>query len=157
MADLRELYQQIILDHSRNPRFFKKDLELPLHKSCYNPLCGDQIEIYCKTKNGIITDLSFTGKGCAISIASASLMAEALQNKEIQTAREIFLWYQSFVTDKPSTLCPHNVGKLKIMGSVRQFPMRVKCATCSWHALQGALDGAAGEVSTESSETISHG
>ena len=152
MADLRELYQQIILDHSRNPRYFGKLEQATFQKSCYNPLCGDQIEVFCEHKDGIITELTFTGEGCAISVASGSLMAETLQGVSIEQAQSIFAWYQSLVTGSDLPLCDHDIGKLKIMASIRQFPMRVKCATCSWHAFMGAIEGNEGKIQTESGE-----
>ena len=152
MADLRELYQQIILDHSRNPRFFGIKENAVLHKSCYNPLCGDKIEVFCEQQKGVITHLTFTGEGCAISVASGSLMAEALQGLTVQEAKLLFYNYQALVTGEDLPYVDSDLGKLRIMESVRQFPMRVKCATCSWHAFMGALEEKEGIIQTESKE-----
>ena len=140
MANLQLLYQQVILDHSKNPRFFEKNMDYPFVNACYNPLCGDEIEVSGRHHDGIIQELTFTGQGCAISVASASLMAEALQGAKIQDARNIFTWYQAMVTNQPEPPCPHMAGKLKVMAGVSQYPMRVKCATCAWHAFLGGLD-----------------
>jgi nitrogen fixation NifU-like protein len=151
MADLGMLYQQIILDHSKNPRYFQENPDLPYDKVCYNPLCGDNIHVYCAHEEGVITALTFTGEGCAISMASASLMAEALQGLPIEQARLLFRWFIAMATaiDQEVPACPEYAKKLQILQGVRQFPMRVKCATCAWHAFIGALDNTAGSVKTE--------
>lgn len=139
MDSLEMLYQQIILDHSRHPRFYGKEESIIEH-DCYNPLCGDEIQIYCKTKDGKIEHLTFTGKGCAICIASASLMAEKLQGVSIEEFKEHFSWYTSLVKgEEVSGKLGKNI-KLEVMQGVSKYPMRVKCATCAWHALEDAIN-----------------
>ena len=151
MGDLGAIYQQVILDHSKNPRYFQENSDLPYEKNCYNPLCGDSIHVYCAHDKGIITHLTFTGEGCAISMASASLLAEALQGVSLQQAREMFTWFIAMTTEEHEhgLSCPQQAKKLHVLEGVRQFPMRVKCATCAWHAFIGAVDDIPGSVKTE--------
>ncbi len=138
MHELRELYQEVIIEHGSNPRHFYK-LECP---SCtghgYNPLCGDQITLDLKLENDIITHMGFQGQGCAISIASASLMCESLTGKSIIDAQNAFELFHSVLTaDAPAD---DRLGKLTVLTGVREFPARVKCATLAWHTLQNALE-----------------
>jgi len=137
MDDLTLLYQQMILDHSRNPRFFTKN-EVCTKNTCYNPLCGDEISIYLQLEGERIMQLSFQGKGCAICIASASLMCETLQNRSVVEVQDTFKWFQALVSAAPAPDNAIAIKKLEVLKGVSQYPMRVKCATCSWHAL---LDG----------------
>jgi len=150
MADLSELYQQVILDHNRKPRNFKV-LEAPdFTQEGYNPLCGDQLVIYLKMNGEIIEDVSFQGSGCAISKASASMMTTAVKGKTRNEADVIFDEFHRMVRGElePEAEGTH-LGRLSIFAGVREFPARVKCASLSWHTLHAALEGSADPVSTE--------
>jgi nitrogen fixation NifU-like protein len=150
MTDLRELYQQVILEHSRNPRNFK-ELENANHTAeGYNPLCGDQLTLYVLLEGDRIVDISFKGSGCAISKASASLMTGAVKGKTLAEAEELFGRFHDMVTSEHNAAIDEDaVGKLAVLGGVREFPVRVKCATLAWHTLQAALVGGGKPVSTE--------
>jgi len=139
MSDLKELYQQIIIDHNKSPHNFRKIENPSYEKEGYNPLCGDKIILYVNVKDGIITDISFQGSGCAISSASASLMTEAIKNKTLEEALEIFNEFQKLVTTG-KTDQPEKLGKLAVLAGVSEFPMRVKCATLPWHTLKTAIN-----------------
>lgn len=150
MSDLRELYQQIILDHNKNPKNFKIVEPHTHFAEGYNPLCGDRIDVYLKVENGRVVDIGFQGSGCAISKASASVMTTIVKGKSVQEAQEIFEKFQKLITgelDAKSHL--EELGKLAIFEGVKQFPTRVKCATLAWHTLIAALQGKKEEVSTE--------
>lgn len=143
MDDLRELYQEVILDHSKHPRNFGK-LDPCSHEAHgYNPLCGDTINIFVSlTDDNVINDISFEGKGCAISIASASLLTDIIKGKTLSDAEQLFDGFHALVTGKNDTLdAGEDSERLMVLSGVKQFPMRVKCATLSWHALQSALHG----------------
>lgn len=142
MSDLRELYQQVILEHSRSPRNFK-ELESADHTADgYNPLCGDQITVYVIMDGDRVIDVSFKGSGCAISKASASLMTAAVKGKTRAEAEELFERFRSMVTsDHGSPVDEEALGKLTVFSGVREFPVRVKCATLAWHTLHAALEG----------------
>ena len=150
MSQANELYQQVILDHNRNPRNFR---EMPgATHVCHghNPLCGDNITVYAKaTPEGILEDLSFQGNGCAISKASASLMTTQLKGKPLDEARLLFGEFHEMVKGNldPETQ-PNHLGKLKLFEGVKEYSSRIKCATLSWHALMGAMDRKE-EASTE--------
>ena len=150
MDDLDSLYQQVILDHSRNPRFLIQDTDAMSdynHHKCYNPLCGDSIEVYLKSDGNQIESLKITGQGCAISMATASLMAEFCQAKSIKAVKKVFAWFQAMITDQEtdeSLVESMDVAKLRVLFGVKQFPMRVKCATCAWHALMAAFEAQEG-------------
>lgn len=148
MADLRELYQEMIIDHGKNPRNFCT-CESPTHtKDGYNPLCGDKMTLYLSEKDGVIERACFQGEGCAISMASASLMTQFLQGKTEQQAREMFQHFHDAVTtDNPVDV--EQLGKLAVLTGVAEFPARVKCATLAWHTLMGALDHTPELISTE--------
>jgi len=150
MADLTELYQQVIIDHNRSPRNFKK-LSAPNRRAeGDNPLCGDKITLEVQVDGDVITDIGFQGSGCAISQASASLMTSAVQGKTKPEAEALFRRVHEMLTSAPSApVEPSSVGKLAALAGVRQFPMRVKCASLSWHTLHAALQAAAQPVSTE--------
>ena len=150
MSDLRELYQQVILDHNNSPRNFKV-LEDANHSSeGFNPLCGDHINIYMKMDGDRIADLSFQGSGCAISKASASLMTDALKGKTREEAEALFERFHDLVTaDMDTTPDTSSVGKLAVFAGVREFPARIKCATLAWHTLNAALEGKDEPVTTE--------
>ncbi|MDP4116664.1 MAG: SUF system NifU family Fe-S cluster assembly protein [Bacteroidota bacterium] len=149
-SELRELYQQVILDHNKSPRNFRK-IEHPDHfAEGYNPLCGDRIDIYVKVENNIITDLSFQGSGCAISKASASLMSSMLKGKSEEEAKEIFNRFHDLVTGHDiSAEEIEKLGKLAVLEGVKEFPARVKCASLAWHTLNSALNEDKNVVSTE--------
>lgn len=146
MTELRDLYHEIIIDHGRSPRNFRI-LSEPTHsKEGYNPLCGDKIHLFIDEKAGVIQDLAFDGCGCAISMASASLMTETLKEKTRSEALEIFHLFISLITQGVST---DKLGKLTVLSGVSQFPARVKCATLAWHTLHALLSNDTQPVCTE--------
>ncbi len=149
-SELKELYQQVILDHNKSPRNFKK-LDSPTNfAEGYNPLCGDKINIYLKVENGIITDVSFEGSGCAISKASASLMTSIVKGMSEKEATKLFEKFHDLVTGKlDDEQAIAELGKLAVFAGVRDFPSRVKCASLAWHTLQSALKEENKTVSTE--------
>lgn len=148
MTDLQDLYQELILDHGRRPRNFRA-LEEARSAEGYNPLCGDKVKIYVKMDGDIVRDISFEGAGCAISTASASIMTETLKGKTRTEAEELFQTFHDLVTGQKAQLDAPELGKLKVFSGVSEFPIRVKCATLSWHTLRAALTGADEVVSTE--------
>jgi nitrogen fixation protein NifU and related proteins len=155
MMDLRELYQDIILDHGRHPRNFRK-IEHPTHFAHgHNPLCGDRVTVYLTLDDDRIADVSFEGRGCAISTAAASLMTEVLKGKTLDEARALFAQFHARVTGGEPLELPEPLAeeaeRLEPLTGVKAYPARVKCATLSWHALEAALKGGgAGEtVKTE--------
>ncbi len=139
-SELKELYQQVILDHNKSPRNFKI-LDPHNHfAEGYNPLCGDRIDIYLNVENGIVTDVSFQGSGCAISKASASLMSTIIKGKKIEDVEEIFHRFQDLITGKLGENPDfEEFGKLAVFAGVRDFPSRVKCASLAWHTMINAL------------------
>ena len=137
--DLNELYQQVILDHSRKPRHFHVLPEANRAAEGNNPLCGDRYTVYLKLEDGVIRDISFQGSGCAISKASASMMADELKGKTVAAARDYFSQYQNMVTT--GKVDEEAMGKLCAFAGVHHFPMRVKCAILPWHAMLAGLDG----------------
>ena len=141
MSELSELYQQVILDHNKKPRNFHK-LEAANHRALgHNPLCGDQLTVYARLDNGTISDVSFEGSGCAISKAAASMMTVAVKGKTQQDVETLFEEFHRMVTgelDEENE--PNNLGRLKIFAGVREFPVRVKCASLAWHTLKAALN-----------------
>lgn len=146
MSDLRDLYQEVIFDHNRNPRNFGRPEGVNRLAHGYNPLCGDKVTIYLRVEDGVIRAIAFDGSGCAISTASASLMTEALTGKTETEAEELFERFHAMATGAG----PHaQLGKLEALAGVREFPMRVKCATLAWHTLSAALKGAGAPVTTE--------
>jgi nitrogen fixation protein NifU and related proteins len=142
-SDLDELYQSVILDHNRTPRNFHKLDDATAHAEGRNPLCGDMFDVWLKVAGGRIIDVAFLGQGCAISKASASMMTQAVKGKTVQEVRELFEQFHALVTVGDSggggTALP---AKLEVFKGVRAFPIRVKCATLSWHAMKQALDAA---------------
>jgi nitrogen fixation NifU-like protein len=150
MPDLSELYQQIILDHNRNPRNFRP-LESPDRVAeGYNPLCGDKITVYLKLQGDRVKEVAFQGSGCAISQASASLMTGVVAGRTTGDAERLFRDFQAMATAEPgASVDTASLGKLAAFAGVRQFPVRVKCATLAWHTLHAALQNAAAPVSTE--------
>jgi len=150
MSDLRELYQQVILEHSRSPRNFKEIDGASHSADGYNPLCGDQITVYVELDGDRIVDISFKGSGCAISKASASLMTGAVKGKTLAEAEEIFGRFRDMVTSEhDADIDEDAMGKLAVLSGVREFPVRVKCATLAWHTLHAALREEGEPVSTE--------
>jgi nitrogen fixation protein NifU and related proteins len=150
MSDLRELYQDLIIDHSKRPRNFRV-LEVANRKSeGYNPLCGDKVTVFLELENDRVNNISFQGSGCAISTASASVMTETLKGKTLAEAEALFEVFHNLVTGKPS---PEGeipeLGKLAAFSGVSEFPARVKCAALAWHTLHAALQGTGDTVSTE--------
>lgn len=149
-SDLRDLYQEVVVDHSRRPRNFRKLEGADRSADGYNPLCGDQITLYLKMNDRVIEDISFQGSGCAISKASASMMTTSLKGKTQEQAEELFRRFHTLVTEGPNEkMNMEGLGKLIALGGVSEFPARVKCASLAWHTLRSALDGERKAVSTE--------
>lgn len=149
MSDLRELYQEVILDHNKHPRNFGEIDGADRHADGYNPLCGDRLSIYLSLDGDLITDVAFFGSGCAISKASASLMTDAVKGMTITQARELFEQFHAMITDAADTPPSEAVGKLAVLAGVRDYPTRVKCASLAWHTLRAACDARHEPVSTE--------
>ena len=149
MSDLRDLYQEVILDHNKHPRNFGEIEGADRHADGYNPLCGDRLAVYLNLDGDRITDVAFLGSGCAISKASASLMTDAVKGRTVAEARELFARFQAMITDDAEAAAPADVGKLAVLAGVRDYPTRVKCASLAWHALRAACDDRHERVSTE--------
>ncbi len=151
MSELRELYQSVILDHNRRPRNAGVPAGANRSAEGYNPLCGDKVTVYVEVdEEGVVRDAGFVGTGCAISTASASLMTEAVKGRPIAEVQKLFEGFHDLVTSRPSDPLPGaDLGKLAVFGGVREFPMRVKCATLAWHTLRAALDRKGETVKTE--------
>ena len=147
-ADLRELYQELILDHNRNPRNYHAMLDATATANGFNQLCGDKLTVYVKIEQEVVSDVSFVGSGCAISKASASLMTEALQGKTLAEAHELFNRFHEMVTVGDAVRCA-SLDKLSVLAGVRAYPARVKCATLAWHTLEAALRQDSRPISTE--------
>ena len=147
--DLRELYQEVILDHNKRPRNFRVPDPNNRHAEGYNPLCGDKVKIYVRLEGDRIRELSFEGAGCAISTASASIMTETLKGKTLAEAEQLFETFHDLVTGKQAGIDAPDLGKLAVFSGVSEFPIRVKCATLSWHTLRAAMDGGREIISTE--------
>jgi nitrogen fixation NifU-like protein len=148
VEDLRELYQEVILDHSRRPRHFGEMPDASHQADGHNPLCGDRITVYLRVEGDVIRDVAFQGAGCSISTASASMMTDAVRGKTVAEARELFERFHELVTSDPSHAADNaanpELGKLGVFSGVCEFPMRVKCASLSWHTMKAALEGEAG-------------
>ncbi len=147
MSLLRDLYQEVILDHSKSPRNFAQLSDANRQADGYNPLCGDKVTVYLKVEDGVVEDVSFKGAGCAISTASASLMTQAVKGKGLAETEELFKSFHGLVTGKAEEGA--ELGELMAFQGVSEFPVRVKCATLAWHTLQAALEKEAGIISTE--------
>ncbi len=150
MSNINELYQEIILDHNKNPRNFRKIDHPTCSQEGFNPLCGDHLHLYLRLEDGIIKDISFEGNGCAISKSSASLMTTVLKGKTVAEADELFEKFHKLVTssmDEEQQI--EELGKLAVFSGVREFPARVKCASLAWHTLRAALDNEQKTVTTE--------
>jgi nitrogen fixation NifU-like protein len=141
MPDLRDLYQEVILDHSKRPRNFRKPDGANRHAEGYNPLCGDKVTVYLTLRDGVVADAAFQGSGCAISTASASMMTESIKGRTVADAEALFARFHEMLTSPEDPAAPApELGKLAVFAGVREFPMRVKCATLAWHTLRSALD-----------------
>ena len=153
MNELRELYEELILDHNRNPRNYPRKPEGANHTAYgFNPLCGDEFVVHLRVKDGVVQDVGFEGAGCAISTASASLMTEAVKGKSVEQAETLFADVHRLLTDEleqdtsdPSAL----LGKLSVLMGVKEFPLRVKCATLAWHTMHAAINDQQETVTTE--------
>lgn len=147
MLDLKELYQEVIVDHNRNPRNCY-EMEDACHcADGFNPLCGDKLTLFLKIKNDVIEKASFVGKGCAISTASASLMTDTLKGMNIDKAKALFERFHQMLTTEEA-LSLEKMDKLTVLAGVREFPSRVKCATLAWHTLMAAFEQKVGGVAT---------
>jgi nitrogen fixation protein NifU and related proteins len=146
-AELEDLYQQVILDHNKRPRNFRV-IDNARRAEGYNPLCGDRLTVYVRLENGVISDISFEGAGCAISKASASLMTESVKGKTLAEAAALRERFHHMITAPPDAPVA-DLGKLTVLSGVRQFPVRVKCASLAWHTLRAAAEAAEKVVSTE--------
>ena len=148
MSDVRELYQQLILDHHKRPRNFRKLAGANRSARGFNPLCGDKVNVYVLVEDGLVRDVAFEGSGCAISTASASMMTESLKGKTVVEAEALFERFRALVMGKAEP-DPSALGKLAAFAGLREFPLRVKCATLAWHTLLAALQGTTDTVATE--------
>jgi nitrogen fixation protein NifU and related proteins len=150
MADLRDLYQEVILEHSKAPRNYRELSGANQHAEGFNPLCGDHFTVYLNVDGDAIRDIGFQGSGCAISKASASMMTQAVKGKSKEEAQKLFNAFHKLVTAGEGNGDRADLGKLEAFSGVSEFPVRVKCATLAWHTLQAALEGKQDPVSTES-------
>lgn len=149
MDDLRQLYQETILDHGRRPRNFGAMDDATHQADGYNPLCGDKVHLYLKVNDGVVEELKFEGEGCAISTSSASLMTEALKGRSVEEARALFARVHAMLTGQQLDDAAAKLGKLAVFEGVKQYPLRVKCATLAWHTLENALAGGGEVAKTE--------
>uniref|UniRef100_UPI00333E89A0 Fe-S cluster assembly sulfur transfer protein SufU n=1 Tax=Castellaniella defragrans TaxID=75697 RepID=UPI00333E89A0 len=143
---LRELYQEVIFDHNRHPRNFHAMADASHRADGHNPLCGDQLTVYVRLRDGVIDEVSFIGHGCAISTASASLMTEAVRGRSVDEAEALFRDIHAMLTEAHPDC---DLGKLEVLSGVREFPSRVKCATLAWHTLHNAITRARDTARTE--------
>jgi len=146
MDVFRDLYQQLIIDHNKNPRNFKTLRKASHSADGHNPLCGDEITVSIIEKNSIIEDIGFMGSGCAISKASASIMTSTLKGMKVKEAETLFDKFHILATTGKSF---HDIGKLSVLGGVHKYPARVKCATLAWHTFRGALNNSQEIIKTE--------
>lgn len=152
MSEMRDLYQQLILDHSKKPRNFRGIDGANHRANGHNPLCGDRVSVFLKTEDGVIRDASFAGAGCAICTASASMMTDALKGRTEAEAEALYERFHHLLTEgeeKGAAPGGPDLGKLEVFAGVREFPIRVKCATLPWHTFHAALQGREEAVSTE--------
>jgi nitrogen fixation NifU-like protein len=150
MGELRDLYQEVILEHSKAPRNFKKLSAANHHAEGFNPLCGDRFTVYLDLEGDRVRDIAFEGSGCAISKASASMMTQILKGKTVGEAAQVFEKFHRFVTTQNHKASDSDeLGKLAVFSGVAEFPARVKCATLAWHTMQAALEGKQEPISTE--------
>ena len=139
MGELSDLYQEVILDHNKRPRNFRTIENASHHAEGYNPLCGDRLSLFLQIDGGVVTDIAFLGAGCAISKASASLMTDSVKGRAVDDVRTLFERFHRMITT-PSGQAVEELGKLSVLSGVREFPVRVKCASLAWHTLKAALD-----------------
>ena len=149
MYDLRDLYQEVVLDHNRRPRNFRKLEDATGTAKGFNPLCGDEIKLYLKIEDDVITDVGFEAVGCAISKASASMMTENIKGKTLTDTKQTFSEFRRMITQKADDIDYDILGDLEILESVSEYPARIKCAVLSWHTLNAAMNGAQESISTE--------
>jgi nitrogen fixation protein NifU and related proteins len=149
MADLRDIYQEVILEHAKSPRNFRELENSTVRAEGYNPLCGDRCTVYVALQGDVIEDIGFQGSGCAISRASASMMTQSLKGKTVNEAEDLFHRFVGLATGQGRNGNHAEIGKLAVFGGVAEFPARVKCATLAWHTLQAALHGDREPVTTE--------
>jgi nitrogen fixation NifU-like protein len=147
--DLKDLYRDVIVDHNRNPRNFREMPDASAHAEGFNPLCGDRLTLYVRLDGERIGDVSFQGSGCAISVASASLLTESVKGRTVAEAEQLFTRMHELLTRQDATGDPAELGKLAALSGVREFPARVKCASLCWHTLDAALHRDPTAVSTE--------
>jgi nitrogen fixation NifU-like protein len=147
--DLRDLYQEVIFDHNRNPRNFRVRENADRQVEGFNPLCGDRLTLFLKVEGDEISDASFQGSGCAISTASVSLMTEIIKGKTESEANKLFTQFHEMTTGKEENIDLEVIGKLAVLAGVREYPARVKCATLAWHTLDAALKNKENSISTE--------
>ena len=149
MSDLRELYQEVILDHNKRPRNFRVLDDANCTAQGFNPLCGDRLSLFVRIEGETIANVGFQGVGCAISKASASLMTDLVKGKTVAEAKDFFRRFHEMVTSGLDTPVDESLGKLIVLAGVREFPTRVKCASLAWHTLKAAVDKQPEVVSTE--------
>lgn len=149
MSDLRELYQEVILDHHKRPRNFGALADANRHAEGHNPLCGDRLTVHLDVEDGVIKDVAFEGAGCAISRASASLMTDAVKGRRVAQVERMFEEFHRMVTSGVDEEVEESLGKLAVFCGVREFPSRVKCASLAWHTLHAAIEAKEERVSTE--------
>jgi nitrogen fixation NifU-like protein len=156
MSDLRDLYQEVILDHSKQPRNFRRPERANREAKGDNPLCGDKVTVFLTVEDGKVTDVGFQGRGCAISMASASLMTDIVKGKTEAEARALFERFHDEMTGRSAChgAAAGELDKLTVLSGVREYPMRVKCATLSWHTLMAALNKRQENVSTEGDDRL---
>jgi nitrogen fixation NifU-like protein len=158
VSELRDLYQEVILDHSKRPRNFRELPQASHRAEGYNPLCGDRATVYVRVDGDKVADVAFKGSGCSIYTASASMMTESVKGKSRPEVERLFQRFHDLVTaapDQAGRAAAPELGKLAVFSGVSEFPVRVKCASLPWHTLQAALQGEAAPVSTEVSESSS--
>lgn len=149
MSDLRELYQEVILDHHKRPRNFGSLADANRHAEGHNPLCGDRLTVHLDVEDGVIKGVAFEGAGCAISRASASLMTDAVKGRPVAEVEHMFEEFHRMVTSGVDEEVEESLGKLAVFCGVREFPSRVKCASLAWHTLHAAIEAKEEPVSTE--------
>ncbi len=149
MANLRDLYQEVILDHNRRPHNFRALEDANRRAEGFNPLCGDRLTVFLHVENDVVRDVTFLGSGCAISRASASLMTDSVKGKTVGEAYRLFDGFHAMVTSDSASEPDARLGKLTVFAGVREFPARVKCASLAWHTLKAALASEADPVTTE--------
>lgn len=149
MTDMRDLYQEVILDHYKKPRNYTKPANVSQQADGRNPLCGDKVTVYLFVKDGRATEIGFEGSGCAISTASASMMTESVKGKTVGEIEKLFHRFHGLVTSDKSVDPSVDLGKLEVFSGVREFPVRVKCASLAWHTLMAALENKGELVTTE--------